>query len=55
MIDILACSRDGRIVVLELKSSKDIHLPLPGLDYSTRVKWNLDREEFCRRGHFPRG
>ena len=53
IIDLLACSREGRLVVLELKASEDIHLPLQGLDYWMRVKWHLDREEFSSRGYFP--
>ena len=53
VIDLLACDRDGRLVVIELKASQDLHLPLQGLDYWMRVKWHLDRSEFSRRGYFP--
>ena len=53
IIDLLACTREGRLAVLELKAAEDIHLPLQGLDYWMRVKWHLDREEFIRRGYFP--
>lgn len=52
IIDLLACDRAGRLAVLELKASEDIHLPLQGLDYWMRVKWHLDRGEFNARGYF---
>jgi len=53
IIDLLGVDRDGRLAVLELKASQDIHLPLQALDYWMRVKWHLDRQEFSSRGYFP--
>ena len=53
IIDLLAAGRDGRLAVLELKASADIHLPLQALDYWVRVKWHLDRGEFTPHGYFP--
>jgi hypothetical protein len=53
VIDLLAASRDGRLTVIELKASQDIHLPLQALDYWIRVKWHLDRGEFTPLGYFP--
>ncbi len=53
VMDLLAVDRDGRLAVLELKASEDIHLPLQALDYWMRVKWHLDRGEFAERGYFP--
>jgi hypothetical protein len=53
VIDILGVNRDGVLVVIELKASQDIHLPLQALDYWMRVKWHLDRGEFEGRGYFP--
>lgn len=53
VIDLLAVDRDGRLAVVELKASQDIHLPLQALDYWMRVKWHLDRGEFAGRGYFP--
>lgn len=35
--DLLAISREGRLTVLELKASEDIHLPLQALDYWMRI------------------
>jgi hypothetical protein len=46
--------RSGRLVVIELKASADLHLPLQALDYWIRVKWHLDRREFTGNGYFPR-
>ncbi|MEO8028496.1 MAG: hypothetical protein ABI823_18590, partial [Bryobacteraceae bacterium] len=53
LIDLLAADRYGRLAVIELKASADIHLPLQALDYWMRVKWHLERGEFARSGHFP--
>ncbi|MGH9522450.1 MAG: hypothetical protein ACRD3E_07955 [Terriglobales bacterium] len=52
MIDVLTCTRDGRLAVLELKASEDLHLPLQGLDYWARVRWHNERGEFQRFGYF---
>jgi hypothetical protein len=53
LIDLLAVDHSGRLAVIELKASQDIHLPLQALDYWMRVKWHLDRDEFTARGYFP--
>jgi len=53
VIDLLAADRTGRLAVLELKASEDIHLPLQALDYWMRVRWHLERGEFSRQGYFP--
>jgi len=53
VIDLLAVDREGRLAVIEVKASQDIHLPLQALDYWMRVKWHLDRGEFSGRGYFP--
>jgi hypothetical protein len=52
MIDVLACTRDARLAVLELKADEDIHLPLQGLDYWARVHWHHSRGEFQQHGYF---
>jgi hypothetical protein len=51
VIDLLAIERSGRLAVIELKASEDIHLPVQALDYWIRVKWHLDRGDFM--DHFP--
>src|SRR4029077_10688267 len=53
VLDLLASDRAGRLAVLELKASEDIHLPLQALDYWMRVKWHVDRHEFAAHGYFP--
>ena len=53
LIDVLTCTRDGRLAVLELKADEDIHLPLQGLDYWARVKWHQERGDFQKNGYFP--
>jgi hypothetical protein len=53
ILDLLAVDHDGRLVVVEVKASQDIHLPLQALDYWMRVKWHLERGEFEHRGYFP--
>lgn len=55
MIDVLACTRDARLAVLELKADEDMHLPLQGLDYWARVLWHHSRNEFQQHGYFPGG
>jgi hypothetical protein len=53
VLDLLAVDHSGRLTVVELKASADLHLPLQALDYWVRVKWHLDRGEFQARGYFP--
>ena len=51
LIDLLAISPAGRLAVLELKVTEDLHLPLQALDYWMRVAWHLQRDEL--RHLFP--
>ncbi len=53
MIDVLTATRESRLAVVELKADEDIHLPLQGLDYWSRVAWHHTRGEFQRFGYFP--
>jgi hypothetical protein len=52
MVDVLATTRHGRLALIELKADEDIHLPLQGLDYWSRVEWHHARGEFARFGYF---
>lgn len=52
MLDVLTCTLDGRLAILELKANEDIHLPLQGLDYWVRVRWHQQHGEFARHGYF---
>ncbi len=51
--DLVAADRSGRLAVVEVKATEDIHLPLQALDYWLRVRWHLERGEFERLGYFP--
>ncbi|HLM99953.1 MAG TPA: hypothetical protein VK335_11755 [Bryobacteraceae bacterium] len=53
ILDLLAVDRAGRLAVIELKASPDLHLPLQALDYWMRVRWHLERDEFSECGYFP--
>ncbi|MEJ7607091.1 MAG: hypothetical protein WKF37_12710 [Bryobacteraceae bacterium] len=53
VLDLVAADLSGRLTVIEVKGSEDLHLPLQALDYWMRVKWHLDRDEFTRNGYFP--
>ncbi len=52
IMDVLAATRQGRLAVIELKADEDIHLPMQGLDYWSRVAWHHAREEFKNYGYF---
>jgi len=52
MIDVLTCTLEGRLAILELKADEDIHLPLQGLDYWARVRWHQQNGGFVRNGYF---
>jgi hypothetical protein len=52
MIDLLTVTKSGRLAVVELKADEDLHLPLQGLDYWTRVQWHHQRNEFQQFGYF---
>ena len=52
MIDLLTCTREGRLAVVELKADEDLHMPLQGLDYWARVRDHHRQNEFQRFGYF---
>jgi hypothetical protein len=52
MIDVLVLNREGRLAVVELKADEDIHLPLQGIDYWSRVVWHHTRGEFQKFNYF---
>jgi len=53
ILDLLAVDSTGRLAVIELKASSDLHLPLQALEYWMRVRWHLERGEFSGCGYFP--
>jgi hypothetical protein len=52
MIDVLVLTRESSLAVIELKADEDIHLPLQGIDYWSRVAWHHRRGEFQKFGYF---
>jgi hypothetical protein len=53
VLDLLAIDTSGRLAVIELKASEDVHLPLQALDYWMRVAWHAEHREFQPNGYFP--
>ena len=51
-IDLLAATRRGRLVVMELKVTEETEFPFQALDYWLRVEWHRSRGDFQRRGYF---
>lgn len=45
IIDLVGASKTGRIVLIELKATEDIHLPLQALDYWMRIDWHTQAGE----------
>ena len=52
MLDVLTMTREHQLAVAELKADEDIHLPLQGMDYWSRVEWHHARGEFQEFGYF---
>lgn len=52
IIDLLTVNHDGRLVIIEIKASEDIQLPLQGLDYWLRIEQARLRNEFISRRLF---
>jgi hypothetical protein len=50
--DLLGITRQGRLVVIELKASEDIQLPLQAVDYWLRVRRHQQDGDFQRFGYF---
>jgi len=53
IIDLLGVTRDGRLAVIELKASEDIHVIAQAIDYWLRVRWHQEQDDFHRYGYFP--
>jgi hypothetical protein len=52
ILDLLGVTRDGRLAVIELKATEDLHLVLQGAEYWLRVRWHLEQRDFERNGYF---
>jgi len=53
VLDLLGVTRRGRLVVIELKASEDIQLPMQAVDYWLRVRRHQQAGNFERFGYFP--
>lgn len=53
ILDLLGVTRRGRLVVIELKASEDIQLPLQAVDYWLRVRRHQHQGDFETYGYFP--
>lgn len=52
VLDLLTCTGEGRLVVLELKVEKNLDLVFQGLEYWQRVGAHLKRRDFRKKGFF---
>jgi len=53
VLDLLGATRDGRLVVLELKVDEDLQLLPQALDYWLRVRWHREHGDLESLGYFP--
>jgi hypothetical protein len=53
VLDLLGITRQGRLVVIELKASEDLQLPVQAVDYWLRVRRHQRDADFQRDGYFP--
>ena len=53
VIDLLGATRRGRLVVMELKASEDVQLPIQALDYWLRIRRHQVTGDLQRCGYFP--
>jgi len=53
VLDLLAATRDGRLVILELKVDEDLQLLPQALDYWLRVRWHREQGDLETLGYFP--
>lgn len=53
VLDLLGITRKGRLVVIELKASEDIQLPVQAVDYWLRVRRHQREGDFQQYGYFP--
>ncbi len=52
ILDLLGVTRRGRLVVIELKASEDIQMPMQAVDYWLRVRRHQREGDFQRFGYF---
>lgn len=52
VLDLLGVTRRGRLVVIELKASEDMQMPIQAVDYWLRVRRHQREGDFERYGYF---
>jgi hypothetical protein len=52
ILDLLTVTREGRLAILELKTTEHIHLPLQAANYWLRIRRHLLQGDFPRYGYF---
>jgi hypothetical protein len=52
ILDLLTVTREGRLAILELKTTEHIHLPLQAANYWLRIRRHLLQGDFARYGYF---
>jgi hypothetical protein len=52
VLDLLGITRRGRLVIIELKASEDIQMPIQAVDYWLRVRRHQNEEDFQHYGYF---
>lgn len=53
IMDLLGITREGRLVVMELKAAEDVQLLMQAIDYWLRVRQHQEEQDFSRYGYFP--
>lgn len=53
IMDVLGITREGRLVVMELKASEDVQLIMQAVDYWLRIRYHHEQGDFPRYGYFP--
>jgi hypothetical protein len=53
IMDVLGITREGRLVIMELKASEDVQLVMQAVDYWLRVRYHQEQGDFPRYGYFP--
>jgi hypothetical protein len=53
IMDLLGITREGRLVVIELKASEDVQLLMQAIEYWLRVRHHQELGDFLRYGYFP--
>jgi hypothetical protein len=51
--DLVGVTRSGRLVLIEVKASEDIHLPIQALKYWLQLRQHQQAGSFLAAGYFP--